>query len=103
MARRRHERSLEDQPGRLLIQSGKLAWNPVEIFVSIADTGLESIHKHTVRLFAPFFTTKPEGIRNGLSRISRSIIEAHGGRLFGQKPNLAACARAVSHRSSRRE
>jgi signal transduction histidine kinase len=70
---------LEDQPRRLLIQS-KLA-EPGEILVSVADTGPGIDPRQTAQLFAPFFTTKPDGIGMGLS-ISRSIIEAHGGRLW---------------------
>jgi PAS domain S-box-containing protein len=69
----------EDQPRRLAIQS-KLA-EPGEILVSVTDTGPGIDPRQTAQLFAPFFTTKPEGIGMGLS-ISRSIIEAHGGRLW---------------------
>ncbi len=49
--------------------------------MSVADTGPGIDPQQTARLFAPFFTTKPEGIGMGLS-ISRTIIEAHGGRLW---------------------
>ena len=71
----------EDQPRQLVIQS-RLA-EAGEILVSVADTGPGIDPHQTARLFAPFFTTKPEGIGMGLS-ISRTIIEAHGGRLWAE-------------------
>jgi PAS domain S-box-containing protein len=70
---------VENQPRRLTIQS--LPSGTGEVLVSVADTGPGIDPQHTARLFAPFFTTKAEGIGMGLS-ISRSIIEAHGGRLW---------------------
>ncbi len=69
----------EDQPRRLVIQSSLV--EPGEILVSVADTGPGIDPQQTAHLFAPFFTTKPDGIGMGLS-ISRTIIEAHGGRLW---------------------
>ena len=51
------------------------------IVVLIQDSGLGVSPEHSSRMFEAFYTTKVEGIGMGLT-ISRSIIEAHGGRLW---------------------
>ena len=69
------------KPKRILIRSALP--NPGELLVSVADTGSGIDPEHANRLFAPFFTTKPQGIGMGLP-ICHSIIEAHGGRLWAE-------------------
>ncbi len=52
-----------------------------QIQVSVSDTGIGLPPQQVDQIFNAFFTTKPHGTGMGL-RISRSIIESHGGRLW---------------------
>jgi C4-dicarboxylate-specific signal transduction histidine kinase len=62
----------------------KLDGQPM-ITISVEDCGPGCTPQEAARLFEPFFTTKSNGMGLGLA-ISRSIAEAHGGRLWAE-PN----------------
>jgi C4-dicarboxylate-specific signal transduction histidine kinase len=66
----------------LLVTSQNM--NSDEIVVSVSDAGAGISPDRLAEIFNPFFTSKPEGMGMGLS-ISRSIIEAHGGRLWAER------------------
>jgi len=53
------------------------------IEVAVSDTGMGLSPEVEQKLFEPFFTSKANGLGVGLS-LSRSIIEAHGGKLWAQ-------------------
>lgn len=63
----------------------------LQLIISISDTGAGLPPLHKEQIFDAFFTTKPDGIGMGL-RISRTIIESHGGRLWATgKDSQGAC------------
>jgi signal transduction histidine kinase len=53
------------------------------VLVAVRDSGPGIDPEHTERVFEPFYTTKTSGMGMGLS-ICRSIIAAHGGRLWAE-------------------
>jgi C4-dicarboxylate-specific signal transduction histidine kinase len=73
--------SSENQQRRVTVVS---AMDPSgEVCVTVEDAGVGIDPDHLDMIFNPFFTTKRDGIGMGLS-ICRSIIDAHGGRLWAE-------------------
>jgi signal transduction histidine kinase len=70
---------VEDGSRELHISTARI--EPEGACVAVRDTGPGLRPESLPRLFEPFYTTKPDGMGMGLS-ICRSIIEAHGGRLW---------------------
>ncbi len=71
--------SVNDRPRELVIRSH--GDDDDQVVVTVQDAGVGIDPNKVDQLFAAFFTTKPGGMGMGLS-ISRSIIEAHGGRFW---------------------
>ncbi|HEY4404290.1 MAG TPA: ATP-binding protein [Xanthobacteraceae bacterium] len=75
-------RGVEDGNRELHISTVSI--EPEVVCVAVRDTGGGLRPESLPRLFEPFYTTKPDGMGMGLS-ICRSIIEAHGGRLWATR------------------
>jgi two-component system sensor kinase FixL len=69
---------VHDRPRELTISTARA--DPDTVMAEVRDTGTGLDLGHLDRLFQSFYTTKAEGMGMGLA-ISRTILEAHGGRL----------------------
>jgi len=68
-----------DGPRELIIQSQR--GEDGQVLISVSDTGVGLPPQQADKIFNAFFTTKAQGTGMGL-RISRSIVDSHGGRLW---------------------
>jgi signal transduction histidine kinase len=75
---------LTDRPKMLRITTH--AAQPDGVLVAVEDSGKGFDPTTEDQIFAPFYTTKSNGMGMGLS-ICKTIIEAHGGQLWAS-PNL---------------
>jgi C4-dicarboxylate-specific signal transduction histidine kinase len=71
--------SITDRARQLMIRSER--HDPQHVRVTVTDCGVGFCAEHAEQLFNSFFTTKSSGMGMGLS-ICRSIIHAHGGRIW---------------------
>jgi PAS domain S-box-containing protein len=71
--------AVAEGPRELFITTAEA--EPNSVLVAVKDTGPGLAPDSLQHVFAPFYTTKPDGLGMGLS-ICRSIIEAHGGQLW---------------------
>jgi DNA-binding LacI/PurR family transcriptional regulator/signal transduction histidine kinase len=76
-------RETEGRPRQVLVASRIERGKAVHI--EIRDSGVGLAADSQVRVFEAFYTTKPNGLGMGLS-VTRSIVEAHGGRISA-RPN----------------
>jgi two-component system sensor kinase FixL len=81
----------ECAPNRRTIQVSARQTDSTTVEVRVADQGPGVPMESVARLFEPFFTTKAKGMGMGLA-VSKTIIEAHKGRLWAENgPEGGAC------------
>jgi len=86
------EEAMQATPQRKLTINSRM-FSPDRIIVCVSDTGTGISDPIRQKVFEQFFTTKTEGMGMGL-RISRSIIEEHGGEIWfeeNSEPGAIVC------------
>jgi signal transduction histidine kinase len=71
--------AMKDTGGEMAVTSKRM--EDGQLLISVSDSGIGLPAGETEHIFEAFVTTKPQGTGMGLA-ISRSIVEAHGGRLW---------------------
>jgi signal transduction histidine kinase len=80
----------EDKKGWVNIETSRSPSNAA-VRVTVSDSGIGLAPELARRIFEPFYTSKAQGLGMGLA-ISRTIVEAHGGRLWAEpKTARGAC------------
>jgi PAS domain S-box-containing protein len=82
---------IDDREAVLLIRTQRP--QPDQVLLAVEDAGVGMKPENLDQLFRAFYTTKPNGLGMGLS-ICRSIIEAHGGRIWASPnagPGMTFC------------
>jgi len=80
--------TIDDRPRELLIRTEQDGANRVRL--SVKDSGVGFMPQAADKIFEAFYTTKTDGMGIGLS-ISRSIVEAHQGRLWATANDGPGC------------
>ncbi|WP_336490537.1 PAS domain-containing sensor histidine kinase [Methylobacterium nigriterrae] len=73
--------AMHEAPRRELIVATRAMQPEALVEIRVSDTGTGIAPEIAARLFHPFVTTKPHGMGVGLS-ICRTIVEAHGGKIW---------------------
>jgi signal transduction histidine kinase len=71
--------TVTDRPREMVIRSCEHESD--QLLVAVQDSGIGLDRQNLEKIFNTFYTTKPRGMGMGL-KISRSIVENHGGRLW---------------------
>jgi C4-dicarboxylate-specific signal transduction histidine kinase len=77
--------AMGDSGGPRRVRIATRRFDELHAQIVVQDSGTGISEENASRLFAAFFTTKAEGMGIGLS-ICRSIVEAHGGRIWAESP-----------------
>jgi signal transduction histidine kinase len=80
--------TIDNRPKELLIKTERHEGNQVSL--SVKDSGLGFTSQAADKIFEAFYTTKTDGMGIGLS-VSRSIVEAHQGRIWAKRNDGPGC------------